>query len=525
MAYRKPVQQNAKARARSKFIQPPVRGWITNEPLAASQPGGAMVLENWFPTATSARLRGGSKKYATVSTGPVRRMFTYKSGSQEKLFASDATKIFDISSITDPNTIPAAAVTGQTSGYYCTAQFGTAGGDFLSICNGTDTPKYFDGAAWANHAFTGIASPASLSFVWSFSSRLWYVEKNSMSAWYLPVDSINGALTRFSLAGLFQEGGYLLYGAKWSLDAGDGLDDKCLFISSTGEVAVYEGTDPSSVTTWRKVGVYKITPPLGPNAIMPAGGDLLIATEDGLVPISEAVNKDVAALSISAASRAIEKPWKKEVSRRNSLPWEIVKWPVMNMMVVSLPSPSTGVEPGCFVANLQTGAWTKYTGWDTRCLAVFGGRGYFGSNDGTVSLMETGGNDKGSSYVCTYVALPDHLGSPGSEKLFHAVRSVFTASVPFEAQVSASANYEISLPTPTASIADFLSANEWDVAKWDVAKWDASGVFQVTSKWSAIGASGYVISPQVQVTCGVTPYPYVELVASDALYETGGVMV
>lgn len=525
MAFRKPVKQNARAQARSRLIQPPVRGWITNEPMAAAQPGGAMLLENWFPTATGARLRGGCRKYATVSTGPVLRLFTYKSGALEKLFASDETKIFDISSIIDANTIPSAAVSGQTSGYYSTAQFGTAGGDFLSICNGTDTPRYFDGTSWAAHTFTGIGTPANLTFPWSFANRLWYVEKNSMSAWYLPVDSINGALTRFSLSGVFQEGGYLLYGGKWSLDAGDGLDDKCLFISSTGEVAVYEGTDPSSATTWRKVGVYKITPPLGPNAMVSAGGDLLVATEDGLVPISEAVNKDVAALSISAASRAIEKAWKQEVVDRRALPWEIVKWPTMNMMIVSQPVTSLKVNPGCLVANLQTGAWTKYTGWDTRCLAVYNMKGYFGSNDGTVSLMEIGGNDNGQPYVCSYVALPDHLNSPGSEKVFHAVRSVFTASAPFEAQVSASANYEINLPTPLASIPDYLSGGEWDVGQWDVTRWDAMTSYAVTSKWTTVGATGYVISPQVQVTCGVTPYPEVELVASDALYEIGGVMV
>ncbi|MFK5282932.1 hypothetical protein ACI3PL_25530, partial [Lacticaseibacillus paracasei] len=60
-----------------------------------------------------------------------------------------------------------------------------------------------------------------------------------------------------------------------SMDAGDGLDDKCVFVSSEGEVAVYEGTNPGSAADWRKAGVYQITRPLGQNAKVSAGGDLL----------------------------------------------------------------------------------------------------------------------------------------------------------------------------------------------------------------------------------------------------------
>ena len=79
-----------KAVSKSYTAVPPVRGWIANEPLAGSKPGGALVLENWFPTKTSVRVRGGSQKYATVSIGPVLSMFTYKSGTLEKFFAADA---------------------------------------------------------------------------------------------------------------------------------------------------------------------------------------------------------------------------------------------------------------------------------------------------------------------------------------------------------------------------------------------------------------------------------------------------
>jgi hypothetical protein len=357
-------RQSGPKQTRPGSFQPPVRGWIANEPFAFGKPGGALILDNWLLTPTGARVRGGSLKYATISTGPVTKMWTFKSGQVQEFFAADANHIFNITNVADRDVIPAPAVSGQTSGYYSTAQFGTAGGNYLSVVNGSDTPKLYDGVAWANHAFTGLTQVSELSFVWSFANRLWYVRKNTMTAYYLGVDAINGALTPFSLAGIFQEGGSLLFGGKWSLDSGDGLDDKCVFVSTEGEVAVYQGTDPSDANNWQKVGVYMITPPMGQSCTMQAGGDLLIGTRDGIVPISEAVNKDAAALSLSAVTKNIGPAWKKQVQIRDRFPWEIMKWPSMNMMVVSLPVPDTGIDPICYVANLETGAWGRYVGWE-----------------------------------------------------------------------------------------------------------------------------------------------------------------
>lgn len=530
MAFRAPVQAAAQNKSNSFTFQPPVRGWITNEALANAKPGGARVLENWFPTLTSARLRGGAQKYATVSAGPVLRMWTFKSGQTEEFFASDEENIFDITTVADPDVIPAAAVTGQTSGYYSTAQIGTAGGDnYLYAVNGTDEALLYDGSTWtpinaaSTPAITGVVT-STLSFVWTFASRLFFVEQDTMSAWYLPVDSIGGAAAEFSLAGIFQEGGSLLMGGTWSLDSGDGLDDKCVFISDQGEVAVYQGINPASAADWQKVGVYKITPPMGMNATMQAGGDLLVATEDGIVPISQAVNKDVAALSLAAVTKNIEPEWKNEVIARRTLPWEIIKWPTNNMMVVSLPVPDDGIDPYCFVANLETGAWAKFTGWETRSIAHYSGFGYFGTNTGVIYKMEVGGSDDGTPYVCTYVGLPEHLRSPGVTKIVHSARSVFLSNVPFIAKVSASVNYQISLPTPPSSVADY-SSDEWDGGLWDVAHWDSAGVGSVSTKWVSVGKSGFVVSPQIQITCGVTPFPRTELVAFDVIYERGGVMV
>ncbi|WP_064712102.1 hypothetical protein [Rhizobium bangladeshense] len=530
MVYRQMQRQKPRRRAASASFtfQAPIRGVVMNEPLGNSKPGGARVLENFFPTATGARTRGGSRKVATIGTAPVRRLWTFTSGNADEFFASDEENIFNITSVPDPDVPPVADVTGQSEGYYSTAQFGTAGGNYLYAVNGADDALLYDGLTWtpintlSTPAITGIAT-AALSFVWSYASRLFFVEKGTMNVWYLPVDSIGGAASVFSLAGVFQEGGEVLFGGKWSLDAGDGLDDKIVFVSTKGEVAVFQGLFPGDAS-WQKVGVYKITPPVGPNATMSAGGDLLIAAQDGIVPISQAVNKDEAALSLSSVTRTIEPEWKRQVSQRTSLPWEILKWPTNNMMVVSLPGADASVPTLCFAANLQTGAWGFFTGWDARCMTLFGDAGYFGTSAGTIHRMEDGGADDDMPYTCTYVALPDQMKRPGAFKIIHAARATFNSNIPFNPKVSASTDYRIELPSAPSSVAD-LSDSLWDVGLWDVAVWDVGSVSEVTTRWVSIGNSGYAVSPQIQITCGTNIKPVTELIQLDAIYELGAVMV
>ncbi|RWG02574.1 hypothetical protein [Mesorhizobium sp.] len=521
---RVPVAQPAQQRHSTLTFPAPIRGKISNENLAASKPQGATVLENWFPTSTGIRLRGGLNKKATIGAGPVVSMMTYDGSAGRFLFAADATKIYDVTNPASPNVAPAPVVSGQTSGYYSYVQFPTVGGDYLSAVNGTDSMRQFDGTTWTTVASLGTIATNKLSFVWTYRSREFFVEKNTLTAWFLPVDAISGAASDFSLAGVFQKGGSLLCGGTWSLDAGDGVDDKCVFISTKGEVAVYEGANPADPADWSLVGRYDMSPPRGPRAMMQAGGELLIAMDDGIIPISQAIQRDRAALSLISVSRNIEPDWRAEAAARATLPWEVLKWPLFNMAIVSLPA-LVGQEKKCFVVNLQTGAWADYTGWDTRCLALLDGRAYFGTSDGKVMQCEVGGHDDGQPYTSTYVGLFDHMKAPARSKTVHMARTVFRASRKFLAKLSISSDYQVRLPSAPASVADDVTLDEWDTGIWDVALWDAGTTMTVSTKWASIGQSGFAVAPQLQVTCGVTPTPDAELVAMDVIYEVGAVVV
>lgn len=501
----------------------PIRGIIENENLSTPQPGGAQRLDNWFCTPTGVRMRNGSQKVATVASGaPVRSLFKYVDGAQEILFAATASAVFDITNPVDVDTIPSASRSGLSSGDFSTAAFQTAGGYFLMTANGTDPVAYYDGATWTAPTITGVTS-ADLSAVWAYGSRLFFVEKESLFVWYLPTDSIAGTANSVSLAGTFQKGGAILFGASWSTDSGSGLDDRCVIVSDQGEVAVFQGRDPSDANNWSVVGVYEIGRPLGKNAYFSAGGDLVIATELGLVPLSVAVNKDPAVLTLSAVTRQIAPSWRTEVARRRSLPWNIAKWEAGGILFVAMPTPDTTLPVYSYAASLETGAWSRVTGWDMRAVMIANDRVYFGTNAGTVHLADVGGSDDGTPYTATALYLADPMGAQGATKTLVQMRAIFRSTVAFAPQAGALVDYNTTLPpAPSATATPAISL--WDASDWDDALWDGVGTTRITAKWVSIGETGFVVAPYIQITSGDDGPPDIELVSADVTFTVGGVV-
>lgn len=505
-----------------------MRGEIRNENFSTPKAGGAYLLQNLRPTLNGAQVRGGSLRHATVSTGAVQALMGYDAGGSRRLFAADGSSIFDITAPATPTDIPAPDVTGLTSGDFSTANMSTVGASYLIAVNGSDKLQLFDGASW--QAIDGVSSPGitgvstqDLSDVWTYRNRVFFVERQSLNAWFLPVDSVGGAAQSLSLAGVFRRGGVLLCGDTWSLDAGDGIDDKIVLISDSGEAAVYEGSDPSDPEDWRLVGVYEVGRPLGKRAKMRAGGDLLIATAEGVVPISAAISKDRAALSLASVSLPIAPEWTLDAAAR-VLPWDLVKWSSKKIAVVGVPA-SIGEDKFVRVVNLETGGWGRYTNWDWRCSALYADRLYFGTSDGRVMLAESGGTDDGEPYECVAVGLHDHFNRVGPIKQIHMARATFRAARPFIAKVSASVNYEVNLPAAPPSIMEDQAPDLWDLGLWDAAQWDAGSNPVISSKWVSIGRVGYVAAWQVQVTCGTITTPDAELISIDVTYESGELVV
>lgn len=517
----------------TKTFAAPISGLVTADNLIASRPNSAQRLDNIFPMTQSVRARAGSTLWVNL-IDPVVSMLTYDYVADPKLFVATADALYDattgdVTTLLDENgaaltdefddpldaSNPVPSLAGQSGGYYSYVNFATSGGYFLIVVNGDDHMQQYDGTDWAT--ITGVSSPVSitgvdtstLSHISVYRYRIFMVEKDSLKVWYLPVNSIGGAASSITLAGIFSGGGSISFTATWSMDAGDGLDDKFVVVSTTGEVAVFQGSNPSDATDWSLVGRYQLTRPLGPRCFMRAGGELMLGTEEGLVPISQAVSKEAGQLSMGAVSAPIEPTWATEAADRQTYNWEIVKWPSKNMALVTLPTSSVdAADQYCFVVNLETGAWARYTGWDTRCAILFDDQVYFGTRDGDVIKAESGGSDDGTAYTPTCVYNWDAMDSLGYFKTVTQARATFITDITIDPALSASTDYDVSLPSAPSTPAN-----------------TASGRAAFTTRWVSVGRSGYSIAPQWQIECSGNTAPTTEFLEMTVRYTMGELVV
>jgi hypothetical protein len=308
-----------------------------------------------------------------------------------------------------------------------------------------------------------------------------------------------------------------LFGASWSLDGGGGLTAQCIFVTTEGECAVYQGTDPSVAANWSLVGVYRIGKPMGPKAWIHAGGDLVIATDVGFVPLSQAVQRDYAALSPSAVSYPIETAWNDAVAARSGEFWGCEVWPSKQMVLVALPTVSD-TSPQIFAANARTGAWARFTGWDATCVQLFGERLFFGSAGGKIIEAEVTGADQEAVYVSTCVPLFDPLKSPASLKTGMSARATLLSPLRVAAGLSFQHDFTVNLPPAPDDIVIPAGAL-WGVGIWGTSQWGATAVTQTFQEWRSISGSGYSVAPAVQISSGSIVPPDVELVSIDMTYD------
>lgn len=375
-----------------------------------------------------------------------------------------------------------------------------------------------DGASASASAITitGVATSA-LSQVWLFSERIFAIEGGTMSAWYLPVKSIGGAATEIPLGALFPKGGSLLFGATWSLDSGSGLDDVCLFFTTEGQVAVYQGTDPSSTATWALVGVYEIAKPLNKHAAFKAGGDLAVLTEDGIIPISAAISKDRAGLQGDAITLRIEDAWRQAVANRTTdFPISATLWQSQTQLIVGIPVGIDGLYQAA-VSNARTGAWSRYTGWDIRCSAISNNAFYFGNSDGQVMQGETGGNDDGVAYSAVYVPKFQEFGA--GVGVATAACITYRAAEDVSFSVKGFSDYKITdIPPSAPLIADESSV--WGTGVWGTFVWGGGADRVPGLKWKTISAIGNSLSFGFKATINQATTPQFEVLASRIRYET-----
>lgn len=371
---------------------------------------------------------------------------------------------------------------------------------------------------------SGVTS-ADMSFVWVYKNALYFLRKDSLSFYYLPVDSIGGTATEVSLSGVLTIGGKLIIGQGWSLDTGQqgGLSEQCVFMTDEGEVAVYQGLSPAPDQGWSIVGVYRIGRILGDRAWVRAGADLLVCTSIGMVSLAQAIQRDVAAIAPQAVSYPINDAWTGAQDLRGVENWQAVIWPEGQMVAVSPPNIIGGDEPVIFAVNANTMAWARFTNWFALCFGTFQGDLYFGTTDGIVSRANVTGFDNAETYTGVYIPLFDDLGTPTNAKVAKMGRAVLRSSTSVEALLTFKADYDTTLENaPSSGIVPPVSV--WGSGIWGTSVWGDLTESVIDQQWQSMGGVGYACSAALQVTSGAVAPLDTEIVRIEMTYTTAEVV-
>lgn len=513
-----PLVQGSAAQVAS--LPAPVGGWNVRDSLANMEPTDAVVLDNMFPTASSCVLRGGYTKFATV-TGKVRTLMAYSGGTTDKLFAITSSGIYrvDGGGAGVLQTLPSAL----TNAWCEYTNITTLGGNYMMLVNGTDTPLLYTGATstWSNPSITFPAIPSGMtttkfSNITLFKNRLWFIEKDTLRAWYLPTLSIGGAAEYIDLSAVAKYGGHLVDLDTWTIDAGYGVDDNLAFMTNNGEVIIFRGTDPASAATWSLTGVWKLGSPIGTRAMLKYAGDLLILTYDGLMPMAQSLQSSRLDPRV-ALSNKIQGAIAKATSLYGShtaTGWQILYSAKNNALWINVPVQDDLQEQ--FVMNTITTSWCRFTGWGAYCWEIYGDEPYFGGNGFVGLAWDDTYQDDTANIVTTASQAYNYFESRGVKKYFTRARpTIMTDGFP---NIGLGINVDFETNTDAAAVASGAvpAYAKWDTGKWDTGIW--GGGMQVYNNWQGITGIGYCGSLVMKTSsAGIK----IEWPSTDVVFQAG----
>lgn len=192
----------------------------------------------------------------------------------------------------------------QAGGYSLTRAFArqamwAANSGTVLIADGMGLPVRFNGAGFSEATFTADVGPdpAECDGIVSHHDRI-YLWKTGGELEFLvgDVGAIQGPMSRFPLGRLGNITGSIQSMTSLTIDAGHGMNDVLCIITTTGQMIIYEGFDPTDANDWRLLGRIEGASTVGKRAFTQVGSDAWMLTPQGPISVSQAVRESVMAL-------------------------------------------------------------------------------------------------------------------------------------------------------------------------------------------------------------------------------------
>ena len=507
---------------------PPTGGLNLRDPISGMSPLDAVVLNNFIPRQQGVEIRKGWRYSSTaVENGNFKSVFAYNAAApaNNKLFAASAGVIYDVTTST-PSV--AVAATGSTTGIWWTTQFTTSSNTYLlAVSPGAGYWTYDSTNGWVNRTSSTVGLPTTVRTVAVWKRRIWFTSETGGQAHYMrTVDAIQGHADEFPMGSILNHGGSLSAMMNWTLDAGYGIDDYLVVVGTQGDVGIWRGTDPSSIQTFELTGVWYIGPvPAYGTYFTAFGGDVMILSEQGLVPMSKVIagQWNEAALNNAPASK-IQTTLNPLVNQyRNPQSWDVTVIPGESLLIIKCPLDSFG-QYIQFVMNTITGAWSTFSGIPMNSATVLNGALYFGTTGGRVARALLGNKDGeainatgGSDIECDVQQAFNDYQSPANLKRFQLARPIFLSSNAPSVLLQINTQYGTSTPAGAPSFT-VPSGSIWNTSNWNQAYWiGATNTYQA---WVGLVGLGYYGS----IVMKVRGTPGTLLTSCHVMFEPGGVM-
>ena len=432
-------------------MPPPSLGLDLVSPIDNMDPASALELVNVFPGAGAPTVRLGYQQFCDLgAAAPIQFMHEYpRPDGVAELIVSQASKLYSISSTGVKTDI--SKVGGYLSGKWNKEMFGNNQfGYYFYLANSYgDAPQVYKGSgvAAANiNASTrgGAVAITELCNVSAYRTRLYFIQRNSMTMWYdksagSVFTTASGTLDSYDFSGIFRRGGYLLFAGSYTNQTGVSSQDYFMAVSSEGEIVMYSGSSPDATSSdaggaWNLVAHFIIGKPLGQKAFIRVNQDVWILTQQGVVPVSALFQTDPEqALNIvSYKVNPLITQYATQVSLSEM--WSGFFYPAGRRVYIVLPD--SGSSSTLLVYSIDTKSWTQFalfSGEHSVAACKYNSLPFYGSNTGIVYQGETGYADAvgatgtGESIRFSGRTAFSFYGSRGNYKAFKDIRPILKA--------------------------------------------------------------------------------------------------
>jgi hypothetical protein len=363
---------------------------------------------------------------------------------------------------------------------------------------------------------TGVDS-SNLININLHKERLYFVEEGTLRFWYLPVNAISGAATSFELGAVARNGGFIMAMGTWTLDAGYGVDDYAVFITNNGEAIVYKGSDPSDPNDWSLIGVWQLGQVFSRRCFFKFAGDLLLITQDGIVPLASALQSSRLDPRINITDKIYYAVSEAANLYNAQFGWQIHYYAKQNMLIFNIPV--IGGQQQYVMHNI-TKAWASFSNINATCFEVYDEDMYFGGN-GYVGKFWDGLSDNNTNIKASCQQAYSYFDARGQLKRFTMVRPIlFTDNGNPTVLCGINTDFETQNNVNQVTFnPNLITIGVWDTSTWNGADW--SGGSTISKQWQGVTGVGYAGGIILNIA---SQDINVEWASTDYVMERGGIL-